>query len=363
MDELNFEPEIFTGATGGSCNCPSCRAQSEMPWDGSELESSDEDGEWESFDDGELEWDVDTTDKRPRAASCTTAMPTEVMSCRSVGSTKAKLCDPTLTVTCPPIPELWKSSTIAGVPFWAGVETAPVPGTNKVSLRKAGKKPAPQEMTPKAWSSLHTWVTLMNTFGMPLAAILTDGALYCRCMLKPRGICKHKAPAGCKGTAKDLSNHSFGDAIDIIGVVWKDPAAVGSSLKATLMHSWRDSGDQGNLLRRMNGAMRLAFNTVIDYADPGHRDHFHVDTNRGSPRKVFGMGSEQLFILGALKLLGYIPAVRPVDWSHARQGLEAFARKAGMQPPGNAGDRNAWRPITHRLYACVAFGSPANCRA
>ena len=55
MDELNFEPEIFTGATGGSCNCPSCRAQSEMPWDGSELESSDEDGEWESFDDGELE--------------------------------------------------------------------------------------------------------------------------------------------------------------------------------------------------------------------------------------------------------------------------------------------------------------------
>ena len=111
----------------------------------------------------------------------------------------------------------------------------------------------------------------------------------------------------------------------------------------------------------MNGAFRLAFATVIDYTDTGHRDHFHVDTNRGSPRPVFQMAAEQYFVLGALKLLGYVSDVKPLGWDRARTALAAFARRGQMQQPSGS-DREAWRPVIHRLFSCVALGNPAQCK-
>jgi len=356
MDDLIFEAEPLLGTGKGSCGCASCRGELETEWDG---ETDDE------YGDDEWEWDVvaPKADKRPRDSSCTTPMPDEVLGCRRHGSQAAKMCLPSANMQCPAIPELWKSLTVAGVPFWYGVKTAKVPGTKKVAVTHVEQKRRETEMTPAAWQSLHKWVGLMGAFGMPLAAIISAGARYCRCIKKPYGVCKHDVSTHPRCTGTTLSNHSFGDAIDITGVVWKDPAMVGSSLKVTLMHSWADSGDQGRLLRRINAALRLCFSTVIDYSDPGHRDHFHVDTNRGKPRTVFGMGADKYFILGALKNLGYIDAVKkPLSWTQAQQGLAAFARRSQMQPPTNANDREAWRPVVHRLYSCVAIGDPASCR-
>lgn len=359
MDDLNFEAEPFGAASKGTCGCANCRGEQESQWD--ELES-DESSEWEGDGWDELEWDVApvVADKRPRAASCKTEMPAEVLGCRQQAAEKAVLCDPASGLVCPAIPELWKSKSVGGVPFWYGEKTERVAGTRQFRLKGVEQRERSVEMTPKAWTSLLTWVTLMSTFGMPISAIVTAGARYCRCIKTPAGKCRQSTPAGCTG--RTLSNHSYGDAIDITGVVWKDPKVVGSSLPATIMHSWGDNGDQGRLLLRMNGALRLAFNTVIDYSDPGHRDHFHVDTNRGQPRGVFGMKGTQNFIVASLQRLGYLDKVLPVTWARAQQGLAAFAQRAQMQAPSSPKDPNAWRPIVNRLYACVALGNPANCR-
>ena len=201
----------------------------------------------------------------------------------------------------------------------------------------------------------------MSTFGMPIAAVITAGAgPYCRCIKTPKGTCRHDNPDGCTGTR--LSNHGAGDAIDITGVMWKDHHSVGSQLKATLMHSWGDAAEQAPLLVRINAALRLSFATVIDYSDSGHRDHFHVDTNNGVARSVFGMDAERWFLAGCLRALGYIQRhAKPPTWADVQPGLAAFARQANMAVPA-AGDKNAWRAIVARVYGRIALGSPAHSR-
>jgi len=177
----------------------------------------------------------------------------------------------------------------------------------------------------------------VTTFGMPISAIITAGARYCRCVKRPHGDCGEKTPGGCTGT--HLSNHGFGDAVDIVGVYWKDPAAVKSTLSVTVAHSWADSGDQGRLLQRINGALRASFATVFDYARSDHRDHFHCDTNRDRGRINWWTGNgysdpcEPLFILGSLKRLGYLQDVKPSTWARARAALTTFAKRANMPVP------------------------------
>ena len=59
--------------------------------------------------------------------------------------------------------------------------------------------------------------------------------------------------------------------------------------------------------------------------------------------------------------LGYIDSyTKPPTWSDVQPGLERFGRQARMTLP-SPDDRNAWRPVIHRMYACVAIGSPAQC--
>ena len=313
----------------------------------------------------ELEWDVaPALDRRPRSSNCRTAMPPEVEGCRSQAAVPAILCRPGSGVSCPAIPELWKSRKIAGIPFHYGEVVERVPGTDRYALKRVKEHDHAQELTPEAWWSLWTWATLMGTFGMPITAVITAGARYCRCVKRPTGACGEKTPQGCTGTA--LSNHGFGDAIDIVGVYWKDKRAVGSSLDVTLMHSWKDA-EQGALLRRINGALRVAFATVFDYARSDHRDHFHCDTNRGRgpvnwwTSKGYSDPCEPLFVLGSLKRLGYLGSVQPATWPRARGALEDFARHTGVAVP-SASDPKSWRSVVQRLGSCVALGEPVGCK-
>jgi hypothetical protein len=144
--------------------------------------------------------------------------------------------------------------------------------------------------------------------------------------------------------------------------MWKDHQSVGSTLKATLVHSWRDTAQQAPLLVRINAALRLSFATVIDYSDPNHRDHFHVDTNNGRSRNVCELPTERWFLAGCLKSLGYIAShAKPPIWADLQPGLAAFARQANIAVPAGR-DKNAWRAIVARLYGCIALGSPTHCR-
>jgi hypothetical protein len=199
----------------------------------------------------------------------------------------------------------------------------------------------------------------MRVFGMPITAVITAGAgPYCRCIKTPDA-CGEKNPGACTG--RSPSNHGAGDAIDVTGVVWQDRGTVGSSLRATLVHSWKDA-EQARLLIRINAALRLSFATVIDYARKDHRDHFHVDTNNGRHRDVFGESTERWFLAGCLRSLGYLTTYgKPPAWSDVQPGLEAFARHAGIAVPP-AGTPNAWRTVATRLYGCIATGSPMHCR-
>lgn len=357
MDALTIRPEPFGQRSG--CGCGACRAQAaEHEWS---------EPEYLEPEYGEPEWDVaPTTDRRPRAGSCTTDMPPEVEGCARVAAQKAVLCRPGSNVSCPEIPEVWTSHTIAGVPFHYGERLQSVPGTKQKRVVGVKDSHHPIRLTPKAWWSVFGWITLMGQVGMPIRAVITAGGRYCRCIKRPSGVCGENNPGGCTG--ENLSNHGHGDAIDIVGVVWKDPAAVGSSLPATVAHSWADSGDQGKLLVRIDGALRVAFATVFDYARADHRDHFHCDTNRGRGRfsswNRAGNPSdpcEPFFVMGALATLGYVDTVKPVTWARARAGLEAFARKGGIPVPSGRTAKD-FEAIATRLFMCMAMGAPVQCR-
>lgn len=373
MNAFVFDPEVFAETPeAAGCGCAKCRGaaggQTEQEW--SEGESADD--EWSAqaedaalewgdaeADDPVLEWE---TDRRPRAATCRTPMPAEVESCRRQAAESPQYCRPGTTVKCPEIPELWTSRSVAGIPFYYGIETAKVAGSQAVSVAKVEQKRRAVGMNPAAWQSLFTWAQMMTSFGMPLSAIITAGGRNCRCVKRPAGKCQSSG-SGCEGGT--LSNHAYGDAFDLVGVVWKDPAAVGSSRKATIMHSWADGGDQGQLLRRINAVLRLAFVDVYDYSRKDHRDHFHCDTNRGRPRPDAWRTDdpcERNFIMGALKWLGYLDAVKPVQWDRARVALAAVARRNGMPVPTGTATAD-WAEVTKRLFACVALGGPAHCRS
>lgn len=294
---------------------------------------------------------------------CTTPRPDEIVGCRSVDEQTAHYCK-SPTRTCPAIAELWTSRKVVGVPFDEGCDWEPVttPGVaRRYAVRRITAPNAALDMTPAAWGALAAFVTLMRTVGLPIKSIITDGAHVCRCWKVPEGVCKRDG-TGC--TSDGLSDHALGNAVDILGVKWQDPAAVGSSLRATLERSWNDDPpEQSALIVRINACLRLAFTTVLDYArGDSHRWHFHCETSKrttwkrnGTPNEV----CEAYFIWGALKRLGIVartPANKKVTWDKARAGLAAFAQQQNLTAPTST-TPDDWRPVVDRLLWCTATGT------
>jgi hypothetical protein len=75
-----------------------------------------------------------------------------------------------------------------------------------------------------------------------------------------------------------LSNHSYGDAIDIGGIRLANGMEV-------LVANYKFPNDL-TVLHRANACLRLSFATVLDYYEKRHWNHFHVDTNRGGGRAL-----------------------------------------------------------------------------
>lgn len=301
----------------------------------------------------------------PARKGCAADVPAEVDSCEGMTAVRAVQCDPQTPLACPVLPETWRSNTVAGVPFFYAPRITRVGSAGaKRSQITANGTPAKLQIVPGAWRAAHRWVTAMNTtFGMPISAVYTASrGRYCRCVRQPSGVCKESKPEDWnKCTGKALSNHGHGDAIDIIGVRWADAKAVGSSLATTVMHSWQDP-EQGALLLRIGAALRCQFHTVLDYSRSDHRDHFHVDMNRGRVRALFEeQPCEPNFILTALRRLGYVSSAAPVTWARARDALGELAGVISVAPPANRDDKAAWRPVAQRLFACVALGVAGQC--
>lgn len=349
MEALDFQPEPFEfeAAPPTGCGCTQCRQQ--------EFEADDE-------------WEWETKPRKAKAkpdprARCSAETPSEVAECGSEPADDPIQCSKSMTKKCPALPETWRSKTIAGVRFFYGAKVAKIARTDRFDVTNQGTNKA-VNLVPAAWRAAQMWVASMNgVFNMRISEVYHIGAgRYCRCVRYPDSCKQDESTWGnCRGMT--ISDHGFGDALDIRGVKWVDPKGVGSVLPVTVIDSWQDA-NQAALLIRINAAMRLAFHTVLDYSRKDHRNHFHCDMNQGhggGARTVFGESPcEQNFIMSSLKRLNYLTATKPVTWARAKTALVDFAQVNNMSAPTSS-DRNAWRPIVHRLYACVALGIPGTC--
>lgn len=241
---------------------------------------------------------------------------------------------------CAAIPNLICTSTIAGKP----VEYVDKVRVDLATRLKVPATPLPRRahqvrFLPQVGAALKLFLGNMARFAMPVEALLTAGSLYCRCV---------------RGT-NHLSNHSFGDAFDLVGVRWPVGSRL-SPLRETIVHNWADLSGERIVLRRINACLRLSFRTVIDYHRSDHRDHFHCDTNRGKPRHNGGP-SNMTFVQEALAVMlarrfeitGRLDAA-------SQQGLREFARL----PPSTSllRDRGVLDKILEDLFTAVASGRP-----
>jgi peptidoglycan hydrolase-like protein with peptidoglycan-binding domain len=181
-------------------------------------------------------------------------------------------------LACPAIPTLLCVSNVAGIAF--EYPTRVEKAANDVYVVRA-RKTVSERFIPSVGTALAGVVGRLAGLGMQLEAILTAGSLYCRCI---------------SGT-DTLSNHSFGDAIDVVGIRWRGPAGT----REVVAHSYRNPGER-QVLRRINACLRLSFATVIDYHRADHRDHFHCDMNRGGGRIATGK-TTVVFVQEALNAL------------------------------------------------------------
>jgi hypothetical protein len=218
---------------------------------------------------------------------------------------------------------------ISGIPFEYvfNVGADPTTGLKVVTRRDPDRS---QRFTPPVKAALTQFVSNMARFGMRIETILTAGSIYCRCI----------------SNTNTLSNHSFGDAIDVVGVRWA--VNPGSRLRETIVHNYLDPAERV-LLRRMNACLRLSFATVIDYHRSDHRDHFHCDTNLGRGRKPRG-STTLFFVQEALNARG---ASLRINGNFDGPTQQALAQYAGVPVSAfaNAAQLNA---VLDRLFTDVA---------
>jgi hypothetical protein len=235
--------------------------------------------------------------------------------------------------TCPEIRDLLCVTNVDGVPFEYVNAVGRDPATRLVQVTSRAPRRV-EQFTPPVLGALRGFLANLGRFGIPVEAILTLGSHVCRCVTN----------------TDTLSNHSFGDALDIVGVRWVNAGAVPSRTRETIVHNFGD-GEQRQALRRLNACLRLSFATVIDYHRADHRNHFHCDMNRGGGRP---MGPSTLvFVQEALSLLTGtpVPSSGVLDAATAR-GLRQFLRlPAGTPLPRPLG------PAFDAIFTRVAAGA------
>ncbi|MFC9699549.1 extensin family protein [Streptomyces sp. NPDC056943] len=205
----------------------------------------------------------------PSGVAPSDVAPRPTRSCAAPGGVARTKCTRPGTLPCPAITGLLCAEAVDGVPFHYPESVRAVPGSGGLLVVTRRQWRREQRFTAPVQDAMSVFLRNMRGFGMPVEAILTAGSLYCRCV-------KRSDPA----KPDILSNHSYGDALDLVGVRWPERGGPPSAVRETIVHNWTDPG-QRVLLRRIDACLRLSFETVIDYYRSDHRDHFHCDTNRG----------------------------------------------------------------------------------
>lgn len=263
---------------------------------------------------GETEWELETSTTARR--TCPTSASTTTLRCRTPKA-------------CPAIPNLLCVQAVNGVPFEYVDAVRKDPGTNLIVVSKR-LRPRTQRFLPSVETALSTFINNMAQFGLPIEAILTLGSYLCRCI----------------SNTNTLSNHSFGDAIDIAGLRWQQPTS-SSPGRETIVHNFRNPRERA-VLRRINACLRLSFTTVIDYHRSDHRDHFHCDLNRGRPRNPL-QKTTLFFVQEALNTLFNTNIPENGEFSPlTRKFLMEFARGAGGGILTEQALRN--REVLNRLF-------------
>lgn len=241
---------------------------------------------------------------------------------------------------CPAISNLVCTATVAGRPIEYVDQVRVDAGTHlKIPATPLPRRAYQVRFLPQVGAALGTFLSNMARFAMPVEALLTAGSLYCRCI---------------RGT-NHLSNHSFGDAFDLVGVRWPAGSNL-SPLRETIVHNWADLAGERILLRRINACLRLSFRTVIDYHRSDHRDHFHCDTNRGRPR-ANGGATNMTFVQEALAvMLGRRFEITGRLDAASQQGLHEFGRIPASVPLLR--DRAVLDKVLQDLFTAVASGRP-----
>jgi peptidoglycan hydrolase-like protein with peptidoglycan-binding domain len=191
-------------------------------------------------------------------------------SCPGGGGTTSERCTGGAQ-SCPRLPDLLCVTHIDGIPFEyvksVGKDTA-----TGLKIVTSVIRNHTQKFTPPAREALVRFVANMRRFGIPIDTIFTLGSLYCRCVRN----------------TNTLSNHSYGDAIDLVGVRWSGRAP--GTLPQTIIHNFSSSdAREKKMIQRIDACLRLSFSSVIDYNyNKDHEDHYHCDTNRNRPRSPRG---------------------------------------------------------------------------
>lgn len=115
-------------------------------------------------------------------------------------------------------------------------------------------------------SALETWMRYsvqpasFAYFGMPVVEIRQISAYSCRTRNNKKGA--------------ELSEHAFGNALDIAGFKLANGRVV------TIKSGWRGSSDERQFLHEIFSSACKTFKTVLGPGVANHSDHFHVDLAR-----------------------------------------------------------------------------------
>jgi Extensin-like protein C-terminus len=249
---------------------------------------------------GETEWELPTT-------------PTSRQSCPQAASTTMLRCTGKTPKVCPEIPNLLCMKAVGNIPFEYISSIKKDKTTGLIVVHKRLRNHT-QKFIPGVENSLITFISNLTQFGLPIESIFTLGSYLCRCVSK----------------TNTLSNHSFGDAIDIAGLRWKQAGVSSISSRETIVYNFRDSHERF-LLRRINACLRLSFSTVIDYHRKDHQDHFHCDMNRGRGRNPL-QKSNLVFVQEALNVMMRSNLPENGEFNTAtKQVLLAFCRSINFR--------------------------------
>ena len=307
-----------------SCHCSGCSKKNHGP-NCQCAQCKEKEIEEEYFLGSEFDWLKPMSSQKPNISkegtSTTSVVPAGSKPCPVKRSVRTrKNCSSRSREKCPRLPNLLCVDSVNGIKLRYLKSTRFDKRHCLKRIRRLLKRHK-NRFVPATRNALSKFTRDMKRFKIPVKSLIVLGSRRCRCLRD----------------TNTLSNHAFGEAIDLAGVIWKRPHRHFSRVKDTLVRS-RNLNDleQRRLIRRINACLRLSFFVVIDYNyNSKHTNHFHCDMNKSTRNSKRGFNlkgrSTLLFVQEALSLVicRKIRQSGKLD-SHTLQALSEYSKKIGL---------------------------------